>query len=65
MELPTYRIIRDLPLRDVEMFNDDRIADILTRLEGIGFDLRQMPSPLEDLTLRELEMLSRDTNGAN
>jgi len=64
-ELPNYRIVRDLPLMDVEMFTDDRIADILTRLETIGFDLHRFPNPLENLTLRELDMLARETRGAN
>jgi hypothetical protein len=65
MELPTFKIVGELPLRQVEMFSDDRICDILNRAQRLGFDLDVIPSPLEDLTLRELDILTRDTQGSN
>lgn len=65
-ELPTLKIkAMGLELMRVEMFSDDRIADLLTKSEALGFNLSSVPSPLEELTLRELDILTRDTNGVN
>lgn len=65
-ELPTLKVkAMGLELRSVEMFSDDRIVDILNKAEALGFDLSQVPSPLEDLTLRELDLLTRDTRGSD
>lgn len=65
-ELPTLKVkAMGLELRRVEMFSDERIADLLTRAETLGFDLSAVPSPLEELTLRELDILTRDTRGVD
>ncbi|HLX21630.1 MAG TPA: hypothetical protein VKR23_15905 [Gaiellaceae bacterium] len=63
-ELPTLKIIPELVLRDVELFSSERIADILDRCEALGFSL-EAGSPLDDLTLRELAILTDETRGAN
>lgn len=63
-ELPTLKVkAMGLELRRVEMFSDERIVDILNKAEALGFDLSAVPSPLEELTLRELDILTAETRG--
>jgi hypothetical protein len=65
-ELPSFKFIGDYAvLSRVEMFSDARIAEMLDKAEALGFDLNLVPTPLEDLTLRELDILTTATRGSN
>lgn len=65
-DLPTLKIkALGLELRRVYTFSDEQIAEMLNRAEALGFDLGAVPSPLEELTLRELDCLTQETHGIN
>lgn len=63
MELRTYKIAPFLDTLSVRhcYFSDERIVDMLNRAEALGFNLSEPGSPLEGLTLAELDILTRDT----
>lgn len=42
------------------MFTNEEISDMLIRAELMGFDLDAPASPLEDLTLAELNILTQE-----
>jgi hypothetical protein len=63
-ELRRYKVAPFLALRDVEIFGDDEIAAMLNQASYLGLDLTP-GSPVEDLTLGELEILVRDCGEAN
>lgn len=63
-ELPRYKVAPFLVLSRVEMYSDEQIVDMLNKAEALGFNLNDVPSALEDLTLRELWILTQDAGPA-
>lgn len=66
MELRRYKIgplLETLQARRA-FFTDHEIVDMLNRAEAIGFRLDEPCSPLEGLTLAELDILTRDAGCA-
>lgn len=62
MELRTYRVAPFLNIMQdrAHYFTDAQIVDMLDRAEAIGFRLDAPVSPLEQLTLAELHILTQD-----
>jgi hypothetical protein len=63
-ELRRHKVAPFLALRDVDCFGDDEIAAMLNQATYLGLDLTP-GSPVEDLTLWELEILVRECGAAN
>lgn len=51
-------------MAEVRMFTEVEIGVMLDRAAAMGFDLEQVPSPLEELTLAELDLLTQHAGTA-